>query len=318
MTTLLLTHEACLAHDPGPTHSERAARLAAILDRLSHPDFQPLRREDAPMASKADLLRAHDAAYIDFIFASVPTTGYQPVEVNDVVSDDDGGEVTTLSSRSGEAASRAAGAAIRATEAVMKGEVQNAFCAVRPPGHHALSHKAMGFCVFANVAVAARAAQSLFGAKRVAIVDWDVHHGNGTQQIFEQDPSVTLISLQQLPLWPETGYAAETGCGNILNIPIAPDTPRTTWLQIWQDQVLSRLMAEEFDLLIISAGFDAHRDDPKGSQNLETEDFATLTHDLKRIAELKCGGRVVSVLEGGYDIEASAAASAAHVRALMD
>ncbi len=316
MTTGCFYHDNCVAHDPGPNHSERAARLTAIVTALREANFPNLRWETPPLGQGTDILRVHDRNYVDYVFASVPKQGYTKIEVNEVVSDYDGGEVTTLSPRSGDALRRSVGAAIAAVDAVVSGRLANAFCATRPPGHHALTNKAMGFCVFNNVAIAARYAQVAHKLNRVAIVDFDVHHGNGTQQIFENDSSVFLASMQQLPLWPETGYAHECGVGNILNVPVPPDAPRRVWLQEWNNKVLPRLRAESFDLLVISAGFDAHRDDPKGSQNLETQDYFEMTADLIAIARQQAGGRLISILEGGYDIRASAESAVAHVRAL--
>lgn len=315
MPTLCFHHTACIAHDPGAGHSERAARLEAIVAALQAAKL-PLNWQESPRGTRAMIERAHDAAYVDFVFDAVPNIGQRVIEINEVVSDDDGGEVTTLSPSSGEAVLRAAGAVTAAVDAVLAGTARNAFCLTRPPGHHALTNKAMGFCVFNHVAVAARHALQVHGLKRVAIADFDVHHGNGTQQIFATDPQVFFASMHQLPLWPESGYAHETGIGNIFNLPTPPDLPRTDWLQLWQDVFLSRLAAETFDFLFISAGFDAHRDDPKGSQQLETDDFYALTRDLMSLADKQCHGRIVSVLEGGYDITASAASAVAHARAL--
>lgn len=316
MSTLCYHHAACIAHDPGFDHSERAARLEAIVTALQAANL-PLQWQESPLGTHAMIERAHDAAYVDFVFDAIPHSGQRVIEVNEVVSDDDGGEVTTLSPASGDALLRAAGAVTAAVDAVLAGTARNAFCLTRPPGHHALTNKAMGFCVFNHVAVAARHALAQ-GCRRVAIADFDVHHGNGTQQIFAADPMVFFASIHQLPLWPESGYAHETGIGNIFNLPTPPHLPRTAWLHLWQERFLPRLAAEEFDFLLISAGFDAHRDDPKGSQNLETQDFYTLTRDLLSLADRKCRGRVVSVLEGGYDIAASAASAVAHARALYD
>lgn len=314
MATLCFHHAAGIAHDPGAGHSERAARLEAIVAALQAAKL-PLHWQESPRGTRAMIERAHDAAYVDFVFDAVPASGQRVIEVNEVVSNDDGGEVTTLSPASGEAVLRAAGAVTAAVDTVLAGQAHNAFCLTRPPGHHALTNKAMGFCVFNHVAIAARHALAQ-GCRRVAIADFDVHHGNGTQQIFASDPQVFFASIHQLPLWPESGYAHETGIGNIYNLPTPPDLPRTEWLRLWREQFLPRLAAETFDFLFVSAGFDAHRDDPKGSQNLETEDFYALTRDLLAIAEQKCAGRAVSVLEGGYDIAASAASAVAHARAL--
>lgn len=311
-------HAACEAHNPGPDHSERSARLTGILHDIRAIAAPETRWIEMPAATRALIERVHMPAYVEYVFNAVPTEGFCEIEVNDVVSEDDGGEVTTLCPESGEAVLRATGGVCAAVDAVMTGETNRAFCATRPPGHHALADKAMGFCVFNNVAIAARHAQAAHGTGRVAIVDFDVHHGNGTQAIFEADPSVFFASIHQLPLWPETGHAEETGAGNILNVPVAPNLTRQEWLQIWREKVIARLAQEAFDLLIVSAGFDAHADDPKGSQNLQTEDYATLMQDLMQIANRNCQGRIIAVLEGGYDLAASAASAAAVVKAMQN
>lgn len=318
MTMHLYHHTMCEAHNPGPNHSERPARLTAILREIRAMDNNAIGWREMPRASRQAIERVHTPAYIDFVFESVPSEGFREIEINEVVSEDDAGEVTTLSPESGEAALRAAGGVCAAVDAIMTGQVNRAFCATRPPGHHALPDKAMGFCVFNNVAIAARQAQAVHGARKVAIVDFDVHHGNGTQAIFENDPTVFFASIHQSPLWPETGFAHETGVGNILNVPVEPNLPRLEWLREWQDKVMARLEVEQPDLVIISAGFDAHRDDPKGSQNLETEDYAQIVQGLMDYADRVCGGRLLCVLEGGYDIAASAASAAAIVEVMAE
>lgn len=316
MTMLLFHHDACLAHDPGPDHSERALRLERILEALRDAELPATQWIQMPRGKRADIARVHTEAYIDFVRDAVPSSGYREIEVNDVISDDDGGEVTVLCPHSGEAVLRSVGGVTAAVDAILAGGASRAFCATRPPGHHALPDKAMGFCVFNNVAIAARRALRVHGLRKVAIVDFDVHHGNGTQAIFERDSQVFYASVHQLPLWPETGAATEIGCGNILNAPVPPGASRQDWLCNWQDRIMTRLEAEKPDMLMISAGFDAHKDDPKGRQNLETEDYATITRDLLAYADRTCGGRVLSVLEGGYDIDASAAGARAHVETM--
>jgi acetoin utilization deacetylase AcuC-like enzyme len=317
VTTSCYFSPLCLEHDPGPDHSERSERLKEIVHNLRAKAFKELKWPEVPAAKREDVELAHTHEYVDFVFSSVPKTGYREIEVNEIVSEHDAGEVTVLGPKSGEAALRAVGAVKCAVDDVMAGKTTNAFCAVRPPGHHALADKAMGFCVFNNVAIGVRYAQKRYKIGHVAIVDFDLHHGNGTQAIFEKDRNVFYCSTHQLPLWPETGPAEETGVGNILNVPMPPDLPRKDWLKRWDKIVLPWLREKSFDILFVSAGFDAHKDDPKGEQSLETEDYYRLTLDILSIAKEKCGNRVVAVLEGGYDIKASAASAAAVVRAMM-
>ncbi|MCL2469992.1 MAG: histone deacetylase family protein [Alphaproteobacteria bacterium] len=314
--TLFFYHPTCEQHDPGAAHSENKKRLTAIMSALKAKNLPNLRFVEMPMGSRETIELVHTKDYIDFVFASVPQEGYKEIEINEIVSEHDDGEVTTLSPQSGEALLRCAGGAVAAVDAVMKGPETKAFCATRPPGHHALTNKAMGFCVFSNAAIAARYAQKTYGIGKIVFVDFDVHHGNGTQQIFANDPSVCAISIHQLPLWPESGFAHETGCGNILNVPVAPDTAREDWLRIWKEKVLPRIAQEQPELLIINAGFDAHKDEPKAAQKLETADFITLTRDLATLANKHAKGRVISFLEGGYNLQALADSVVAHVTAL--
>jgi len=314
--TLCFYHPACEQHDPGVAHSENKKRLTVVMDALKAKNLPNLRFIEMQTGSRETIELVHTKDYIDFVFASVPKEGYQDIEVNEIVSDHDDGEVTTLSPESGEALLRCAGAAVMAVDAVMKGTDTKAFCATRPPGHHALTNKAMGFCVFNNAAIAARYAQKTYGIGKVVFVDFDVHHGNGTHQIFENDPSICAISIHQLPLWPESGFAHETGCGNILNVPMAPDTSREDWLRAWKEKILPRIEEERPELIIINAGFDAHKDESKSAQNLETEDYMTLTRDLVALANKHANGRLISFLEGGYNLKALAESVTAHVTAL--
>jgi acetoin utilization deacetylase AcuC-like enzyme len=309
MTCFCFYHPANEAHDPGPDHSERAARLTGIVKAIRDANPPNLVWQESPKAAPETLTLAHTPEYIDFLFKAVPESGYREIEPRIILSEHDDGEVTVLCPASGEAILRSVGGALAAVDAVMSGATQNAFCLARPPGHHALPDKAMGFCAANTVAIAARYAQKNHNLNRIAIVDFDVHHGNGTQGIFCKDVSVFFASIHQLPLWPESGHADETGLGNILNVPIKPETPREEWLKTWQEKILARLESESFDFLFVSAGFDAHKNDPKGGQNLETEDYATLTKGLMDIAAKKCTGRLVVLLEGGYDIAASAASA---------
>jgi len=301
-TILYLTHEACLGHDMGEGHPECPDRLRAIWQALEAPDFAALHREAAPAATEAQLARAHPAAYVSAILDIRPEEGERARLDAD----------TIMSHGSAEAALRAAGAGIRAVEAVLRGEARAAFCAVRPPGHHAEPEQPMGFCLFSNVVVAARHAQAELGVARVAIVDFDVHHGNGTQACVEADPSILFISSHQMPLYPGTGAAAERGVGNVLNIPLPPGAAGEHFRLAWAE-ALPRLTGFAPGLILISAGFDAHIRDPLAQLRLNEVDFAWIT---RAIIEAAPGVPVVSMLEGGYDLQALAASTAAHVLAL--
>ncbi len=307
MTTLLYSHEACLDHDTGEGHPERPARLTAVLSALEDPAFDGLLRREAPRAGRNQLERAHPADYLDEIFASIPGEGRARLDSDTVVSPG-----------SGEAALRAAGAVCAAVDSVMAGEADNAFCAVRPPGHHAEVAQAMGFCLFNSVAVGAYQARAEHGCGRVAVIDFDVHHGNGTQAIFWNDPDLLLISSHQMPLYPGSGQAGERGAANnIMNLPLAPASGSEAFRSVWREQGLPRLAAFDPDFILISAGFDAHADDPLAGLELGEEDFAWITTEILQVAKAACGGRVVSTLEGGYDLDALGRSAAAHVRALM-
>lgn len=306
MTTLLYTHPACLEHNPGHGHPERPDRLKAVLAALDDPDFQGLERREAPMADIEQVARVHPRAYVERVLQAVPESGTVGLDPD-----------TYLSPASGEAALRAVGAVCAAIDAVMAGEARNAFCAIRPPGHHAEAAQAMGFCLFNQVAAGAAHARAVHGLKRVAVVDFDVHHGNGTQHIFERDPDLFYASTHQMPLYPGTGAADERGVGNICNAPLSPAAGSDEFRAAMSETVLPALRAFAPELLLISAGFDAHRDDPLAGLSLVEDDYAWVTAELLRVAEACCGGRVVSALEGGYDLRALAASTAAHVRALM-
>jgi acetoin utilization deacetylase AcuC-like enzyme len=306
MTTLFVTHEACLAHDAGRHHPESPARLKAVLAALEAPAFAALARREAPRAAFEDLARAHAPGHVEAIVALIPDKGHAAIDADTIVSPG-----------SGEAALRAAGAVCAAVDAVIAGEAGNAFCAVRPPGHHAERNRSMGFCLFNNVAVGAYRARAVHGLERVAAIDFDVHHGNGTQQIFWDDPSLFYASTHQYPLYPGTGARTETGVGNIVNAPLRPHAGSAEFRRAMDGIVLPALDAFRPDLVLISAGFDAHRDDPLANLNFETEDFRWATERLCDLAARHCRGRVVSSLEGGYDLAALAASAAAHVGALM-
>jgi acetoin utilization deacetylase AcuC-like enzyme len=308
VTTALITHLACLEHDTGPYHPETADRLRAVLAALEAPEFSDLLRETAPMATVEQLSRVHPAAYVEEILSIRPDLG-EPVQLD---SD------TIMSNGSAEAAARAAGGACMAVDAVMEGWARAAFAAVRPPGHHAEPNRPMGFCLFNNAAVAALHARARWGVQRVAVVDFDVHHGNGTQAMFAADPDLFYASSHQSPCYPGTGEAWERGVAdNIVNTPLRPRDGSAAFRAAWSNTILPALDQFAPGLLIISAGFDAHVADPLAQLRLETTDYAWITDQLVAIAEKHCGGRLVSVLEGGYDLDALAASAAVHVRGLM-
>ena len=306
MTTLLYTHPACLEHDPGSYHPESPARLRAVLDALQGREFAGLVRREAPEAAVDDIARVHPHRFVEALLAAVPTSGHAGIDAD-----------TVLSPQSGHAALRAAGAVVAAVDAVIAGEADNAFCAVRPPGHHAEPLRAMGFCLFNNVAIGALRAREAHGIARVAVIDFDVHHGNGTQARFWDDPSLFYASTHQSPLYPGTGSRRETGSGNILNVPLPPMAGSAEFRAAFTREVLPAL--EEFrpGMMLISAGFDAHRRDPLAQLMLDEADYAWATEQLIEVARRHGEGRVVSTLEGGYDLAALGSSAAAHVRALM-
>jgi acetoin utilization deacetylase AcuC-like enzyme len=304
----LFTHRDCLLHDTGEGHPECAARLRAVLQALEHPDFVPLLREQAPLAGAEQLALAHSPAYVEAVLSLRPERG----ELLALDSD------TIVSSHSVDAARRAAGGAVAAVDGVMEGWADAAFVAARPPGHHAEPARAMGFCLFNNAAVAARHARQRWGLGRVAVVDFDVHHGNGTQAMFQRDPGLFYASSHQWPCYPGTGRAEERGvAANIVNMPLAPGSKGAVFREAWERSGLPALRRFAPELLIVSAGFDAHKDDPLAQLRLDETDFAWITEQLLLAAEASCGGRIVSVLEGGYDLAALAASAGAHVRGLM-
>lgn len=306
VTTLYLHHPIFLEHHLPSGHPERPERLVAIAEALSDPRFDPLERRLAPTAELGAATAAHDRAYVDLISDNVPSEGFVRLDLD-----------TFMSPKSLEAALHAIGATCFAIDEVMGGRANNAFCAVRPPGHHAERRRSMGFCLFNNAVIGARRAQSAHGAERVAIVDWDVHHGNGTQEIVWSDPTILYASTHQMPLYPGTGAADETGVGNIFNVPLSPGAGSDAFHDAFAGRILPALTEFRPDLIIISAGFDAHRRDPLAAINLGEDDFSWATETLMALADGHCGGRVVGVLEGGYDLEALAASVAAHVTALM-
>jgi len=307
MTTILYTHPACIEHDMGPMHPESPARLKAILEVLNGDEFKTLDRREAPPAEIDQIARAHSRDYVERLLAAIPRTGLVQLDPD-----------TAVCPRSGDAALRAAGAVCAAVDAVIGGEADNAFCAVRPPGHHAEPSHAMGFCLFNNVAVGAAQARAVHGLGRVAVVDFDVHHGNGTQAMFWNDKDLFYASTHQSPHYPGTGAAGERGCaGNIVNAPLRPFTGSAGFREAMQGTVLPALAEFKPEFVLISAGFDAHAADPLASLELDEDDFAWATRQLMDVAEDCCDGRVVSTLEGGYDLAALARSAAAHVRTLM-
>ena len=303
----LYTHSVCLQHDPGPGHAESPSRLRAVLQALDQDRFAIVDRIEAPRATREQLLRVHTVAHIDRILGTTPDVGTVRLD-----------EDTLMSPASAEAGLRAAGAVVAAVDAVMQGNATRAFCAVRPPGHHATPDTAMGFCLFNNIAVAAAHALAVHGLKRVAIADFDVHHGNGTQDIFQREPRVLFISSHQSPLYPGTGSAEEHGAGNIVNAPLSPGDGSYEFRELWDGALLPRLHAFKPQLVLVSAGFDAHRNDPFADIRLQTEDYAWITERLVDLARAHAGGKLVSTLEGGYDLTALAASVSAHVNALID
>lgn len=308
MTVLFYTHPSGVAHDPGPGHPEAPVRLRAILDAVGAAAIPGLERREAPEATPEQVQRVHPAAYVERILGAVPASGHARLDAD-----------TVMSPASGEAALRASGAACAAVDAVVAGEAEAAFVAMRPPGHHAEPMQAMGFCLFNTVAVAAMQARHVHKLSRLAIVDFDVHHGNGTQDAFFHDPDTLYVSTHQSPLYPGTGHSSERGIkGNILNRPMPPGTDGPAWRACIERDVLPALDSWRPELLLISAGFDAHAADPLASMMLEEADFAWVTTALAAVAARHAQGRIVSVLEGGYDPPALGRSVVAHLRALAE
>jgi acetoin utilization deacetylase AcuC-like enzyme len=306
MTTLLYTHQSCLEHDPGSYHPESPARLRAVLAAISGPQFAELERREAPEAGIDDLLRVHPRHHVERVLSAVPKSGHVAIDAD-----------TILSPASGRAALRAAGAVAAAVDAIVAKEADNAFCAVRPPGHHAEPERAMGFCLFNNAAIGALRAREVHGLERVAVIDFDVHHGNGTQARFEADKDLFYGSTHQYPLYPGTGAASETGVGNIVNVPLRPMSGSGPFRLAMTGHILPALDAFRPELVLVSAGFDGHRSDPLAQLMLEEADYAWVTEKLLEIADRHAQGRLASTLEGGYDLTALGASAAAHLRILM-
>jgi acetoin utilization deacetylase AcuC-like enzyme len=306
MATLLYSHPSSLSHVTPEGHPERVDRIRAINQMLDNPHFKLLTRKQAPLGRDEDILRAHSAEHLRGIRSLSPEQDMEFLDPD-----------TVMSPGSLEAALRAVGAATAAVDAVFRGEADNAFCALRPPGHHAESSRAMGFCLFNQIAIAAKYARERYDAERVAVIDFDVHHGNGTQEIFWSDENLFYGSTHQMPLYPGTGAVEETGVGNIFNAPLRAGDGGEQFREAMRSIILPALDSFAPDLVMISAGFDAHQADPLGSLRLTEEDFVWATLRLMEAADVHAGGRLVSVLEGGYDLRALASSVGAHVQALM-
>ena len=303
--TALVTHEECLQHLTPPGHPEQVARLEYILEALKDVN---LLRVSAPMAADDDILRIHPREHINYLQEAVPENGFKSLDGD-----------THISSGSLTAAYRAAGGVLRAVDLVLSGEAKNAFVAVRPPGHHAETQKSMGFCLFGNIALGVKHALDFHGLKKVAVIDFDVHHGNGTQEILWDESRCLTFTSQQIPLWPGTGTEEEQGhYNNIVNIPLPPGSTGELMRQKYEALVFPVLRKFEPNLILISAGFDAHKADPLAELNWSTADFSWLTERLCKIAEECCEGRLVSTLEGGYDLKALADSVKAHVTKLCE
>lgn len=307
MATLFVTHHDCIEHDTGPGHPEAPDRLRVVQRVLEAEEFMFLHREEAPMADVELIKSVHDPAYVDKVMASIPDHGVRELDGD-----------TYVSPGSGKAALRAAGGACVAVDAVVAGHEHNAFVGTRPPGHHAEYDRAMGFCLFNNAAIAARHARDKYGLKRIAVMDFDVHHGNGTQDLFWNDPDLYYCSTHQWPLYPGTGAETERGCANnILNIGLESGSGTAELQHAFRQSVLPGIANFKPELLIISAGFDAHRNDPLAGLSFEDDDFVWMTQQLMDLAAKHCEGRVVSLLEGGYDLPTLGNCVMKHVRTLM-
>jgi acetoin utilization deacetylase AcuC-like enzyme len=303
MSTIIIQHDDCLRHDPGAKHPESTHRVKAVLAGLE--GLNGLQRLPAPFATLEQITRVHPAEFWEGIKAQEPSEGLVALEPD-----------TFMNSGSIDATLRASGGLCFAIDQVLSDKARRAFCVVRPPGHHSEPEHAMGFCLLNHVAIGAMQALENPDIKRVAIVDFDVHHGNGTQAAFEQNPDVMFVSSHQMPLYPGTGSAGETGCGNILNLPMAPGDNGKAFRKTWSQKGLPAIHDFEPDLILVSAGFDAHQRDPLAQLELQDADYHWITGEICDLATDSCQGRVVSILEGGYDLQALATAGRAHVQGL--
>lgn len=308
MTTAYYSHPACLSHVNPPGHPEQVARLKAIEAALSAPAFAVLDRREAPLGTEEMIRRAHPKAYIDALHEGLPEKGWTQVDPD-----------TTLSPGSWDAALRAVGGVTAAIDAVLAGEVKNAFVGTRPPGHHAERAQAMGFCLFSNVAIGALHALESHGLSRVAVLDFDVHHGNGTQDVLWNESRIHFASTHQMPLYPGTGARHEKGAYlQVKNVPLREGTGGAEMREAWDGEIFPWIEDWGPELILVSAGFDAHARDPLAGLHWTTEDFGWITERICDLAERSCAGRVVSTLEGGYDLEALADSVGLHVEILME
>lgn len=306
MTTLYYSHPDFLGHETGVGHPESADRLRSIEKALAAPEFSDLIRQSPPLGTKEQIRLIHPQSHIDAILEAIPKQGQHYYDPD-----------TVLSPGSWTAAVRAVGAVCDAVDKVLTSYADNAFCAVRPPGHHAEPQRAMGFCLFNNIAIAANYALQRYQLERIAIVDFDVHHGNGTQTAFYKQPCVLYASSHEMPHYPGTGYPSETGAGNIINVPLAAGDSSSEFRRKYNSLILPAVRKFKPDLLLISAGFDAHKDDPLASIRLVEDDFRWITSELMLIADKCCQGRIISILEGGYNLKALADSVMIHIKTLM-
>ena len=305
MSTAYISHPDFMKHEMGRHHPECPERIAAIEDQLIQSRLDAhLKRIDPPLASEADITRVHSEDHLAFVKSKAPSSGYSMIDGD-----------TIMNPATWTVSLRAAGAAIAAVDAVMQGEVNNAFCAIRPPGHHAEPHRSMGFCVFNNVAIATRYAIETYGLDRVAVIDFDVHHGNGTEAAFINDPHVLMCSFFQHPFYP---YSGLDGGDNMVNVPLPASTNGKVVREMISQTWIPRLHEFKPQLIIISAGFDAHREDDLGQMGLVEDDYVWMTKQLKEIANQYCEGKIVSCLEGGYNLSALGRSVAAHLKTLAE